>query len=293
MALLAVSVVIPAYNESAAIGPVIEGLREALRGKVSELEILVVDDGSLDGTGQAALSARATVVRHPVNRGYGQSLETGLAAAKHDWVLMIDADGSYPVDEAPKLLEFAPAFDLIIGTRTGVHFWGSKMQAFLRWVYLRIASFIVGESIPDANSGLRLVRRALASQSKGPVRCLGFSHSTTMTLSFLQDGRFVKFLPIAFQPRVGKSKVRPVRDILRTLQLMLMVMIAYNPTKLFVALAAVPAAAALLLLLGWLCAGGDARLVASSVLALAAVVCFTAGCLLEAMRMVRSGQFRG
>ena len=290
---ISISVVIPAYNEGAVVGPVVDGIRRTLSGLVTKFEIIVIDDGSKDGTAQAARGACANVICHPINRGYGQSLETGIAAARHDWILMMDADGSYPVGEAAKLLEFAPNFDLVIGTRTGVYFWGSPMQTFLRWVYLRIASFIVGESIPDANSGMRLVRRVMAAQAKGPVRCLGFSHSTTMTLSFLQDGRFVKFVPIEFSHRVGKSKVRPLRDILRTLQLMLLVMIAYNPTKLFITIACLPATAALALAVGYMLGHGETWIVSSTLLALGALACFATGCLLEALRMVRSGYIRG
>ena len=281
---LSVSAVIPAFNEGRAIAEVVSGVREALGRVAGEAEVLVVDDGSTDDTGEAAGRAGATVLRHPVNRGYGQALRTGVGAARHDWVLMIDADGSYPTSEIDRLFEGAPECDLVIGTRTGVHFWGSPMAAFLRGVYLGIAGFVVGEKVPDANSGLRLVRRGLAAQS-GPVECLGFSYSTTMTLSFLKAGRFVKFIPIEFRARVGQSKVRKVRDILRTLQLMTQILIAYNPLKLFVALCASFAAAAAVMAGVFLCRGGWPWLAAAGLSAMAALECFLAGCLLDAIRM--------
>ena len=280
---------IPAYNEREAVGGVVRALREALAGRVRELEILVVDDGSTDGTAGAARAAEATVLAHPVNKGYGQSLLTGIAAARHDWILMIDGDGSYPASEAVKLLDSAPAFDMVVGARTGAHFWGTGTQAFLRSVYLAIASFIVGEPLPDANSGLRLVRKSMAA-STGPVQCLGYSFTTTMTLSFFQAGRFVRFIPIEFAARTGRSKVKPVRDILRTLQLMTQVMLAFNPLKLFVTLAALPAAAGLLLGFGWLCCGSGATLIAAVLCAVAALHCFIAGCVLDSLRMHRPGK---
>lgn len=281
---LSVSVVIPAFNEGRAVGDVVRGISETLPSLVREWELIVVDDGSTDGTAEAARKAGAVVLSHPVNKGYGQALRTGVNAARHEWILMTDADGSYPVSGIKELLPFAPDFDLIIGMREGAHFWGSPTRIFLRWVYLRMASFTVGEPVPDANSGLRMVRRSLAA-STGPVECLGFSYSTTMTLSFIKTGRFVKFVPVDFSARVGQSKVRPARDILRTLQLMTLVLIAYNPSKLFTTLALFPAAAALAFGIAVACRGGRAGVLGALLCALGALQCFLAGCLLEALRM--------
>jgi glycosyltransferase involved in cell wall biosynthesis len=281
---ISVSAVIPAYNEKGAIADVVAGVRDALKRCAKTVEVIVVDDGSVDGTGESAKAAGATVIRHPVNRGYGQALRTGVNAAKGDWVLMTDADGSYPVTEIDKLFDGAPDFDLVIGARTGVHFWGSAWSALLRWIYLAVAGFIVGESIPDANSGLRLVRRSML-MSMGPVECLGFSYSTTMTLSFLQAGRFVKYVPIEFSARVGRSKVRKTRDMLRTLHLMTEVLIVYNPLKLFV----VMTAAFLLAAFGFFAMAvvglGGVWMVAAIIMIPCALACFLTGCLLDALRM--------
>ncbi len=281
---LSVSAVIPAYNEKGAIADVVAGVRDALKRCAKTVEVIVVDDGSADGTGEAAKAAGATVIRHPVNRGYGQALRTGVNAAKGDFILMTDADGSYPVAEIDKLFDGAPDFDLVIGARTGVHFWGSAWSALLRWIYLAVAGFIVGESIPDANSGLRLVRRSML-MSMGPVECLGFSYSTTMTLSFLQAGRFVKYVPIQFDARVGRSKVRKLRDMLRTLHLMTEVLIVYNPLKLFVVMTAGFAALALLCFALAVLGFGGVWVVASAMMVLGALACFLFGCLLDALRM--------
>lgn len=290
MSPLTVSVVVPAYNEAEAIGPVMADLYGELKKRGLEFEILVVDDGSSDGTAAAVNPAHARVISHPANGGYGRALLTGIEAAKHEWVLMIDADGSYPPSEILKLLDYAPAFDLVIGAREGAHFWGTPTKAFLRWVYLRLASFVVGVRVPDANSGLRLVRKSLVDQ-QALVRCLGYSFTTTMTLSFLMQGRFVKNMPIEFRARSGgHSKVKPFRDILRTLQLMTQVMIIYNPLKLFVTLAALLVLkAAVLCGLGaaW---GAPALILCSAVASACALFAFTAGCILDSMRM--HGQWR-
>jgi polyisoprenyl-phosphate glycosyltransferase len=288
MSALSVSVVVPAYNE--AVGPVIGKLAEALVERVPQFEIIVVDDGSVDGTAEAVKHARARVVRHPANGGYGRALLTGIEAARHDWVLMIDADGSYPPSEILRLLDYAPDFDLVIGAREGAHFWGTPTKAFLRWVYLRLASFVVGARVPDANSGLRLVRKSLVDK-QGLVRCLGYSFTTTMTLSFLMQGRFVKFLPIRFEARAGgHSKVKPVRDILRTLQLMTEVVIIYNPLKPFAILAALLALPALGALAAWAATGAIAWALTASVIAFASLFAFAAGCVLDSLRM--HGQWR-
>jgi len=281
---LSVSAVIPAYNEAGAIAGVVAGVRDALKRCAKTVEVVVVDDGSTDGTGEAARAAGAKVLRHPVNRGYGQALRTGIAAAKGEWVLMTDADGSYPTSEIDKLFDGAPDFDLIVGARTGVHFWGSPWAALLRWIYLAVAGFIVGETVPDANSGLRLVRRSMLL-SMGPVECLGFSYSTTMTLSFLQAGRFVKYVPVDYVARVGRSKVRKVRDMLRTLHLMTEVLIVYNPLKLFIVMTAGFALAAALCFALCAAGGGGVFLLAAAFMILCALLCFLCGCLLDALRM--------
>lgn len=272
-----VSVVVPCFNEELGVGGVIEGLRSAMTGAGlkdgEDFEIIVVDDGSEDASAAAAEKAGARVISHPCNRGYGRSLLTGFSAARFPWVLMIDGDGSYPPEAAAGLLPFAPRFDMIVGARRGVHFWGSPLQAFLRWIYLFLASFAAGEDIPDANSGLRLIRKEAFDNSM-PILCYGYSLSTTMTLSFLNGGRFVKFLPIDYLVRTGSSKVRKVRDIPRTLQIMMQVMIYYNPLKFAVFLA---------LLIGLIsfCAFGPIGLAA-------ALPVFFWGCVLDSIRLNRA-----
>lgn len=285
MKALTISVVVPAYNEAEAIGQVMADLHAELTKRRLEFEILVVDDGSSDDTAKAVDPAHARVISHPTNGGYGRALLTGIEAAKYDWVLMIDADGSYPPAEILKLLEYAPAFDLVIGAREGAHFWGTPTKTFLRWVYLRLASFVVGARVPDANSGLRLVRKSLVDQ-QALVRCLGYSFTTTMTLSFLMQGRFVKYMPIEFRARSGgHSKVKPFRDVLRTLQLMTEVIIIYNPLKLFATVAAWIGALAGVFFVGSFLGGGPIFLLCGMFAALGSFFSFAIGCLLDSIRM--------
>ncbi|MFI5362591.1 MAG: hypothetical protein ACHQ49_11530, partial [Elusimicrobiota bacterium] len=155
--------------------------------------------------------------------------------------------------------------------------WGTPMQAWRRRVYLSLAGFAAGESVPDANSGLRLLRKS-AFQRSMPFLCLGYSFTTTMTLSFIQAGRFVAYAPIRFAERTGRSKVKPVRDILRTLQIMTQMMIYYNPLKL----AATVSAFVLAVALAALVAVGAPL---AAFLAGSALVIFLFGCVIDAIRL--------
>lgn len=280
---LSISVVLPAFNEEEAVAGVVASARAALEAAgARDFEILVVDDGSTDATAERAASAGARVVRHPTNMGYGRALLTGFERSSRDWILMMDADGTYPVEALPALLEHVPAFDMVVGARQGSFFWGNPFRALLRWIYLRMASFVAGFRIPDANSGLRLIRRGALAEAM-PVVCYGYSLSTTMTLSFLQSGLFVKFVPIAYRDRTGRSKVSMPRDILRTLQIMVRVILHYNPLKFAVVLALAPAGAAALFAARFASRGSEADLALAFAGACVALLVFLAGCLLESL----------
>ena len=282
-----VSVVIPAFNEEAGIASVIAGIRGVLERsglrRDEDYEVLVVDDGSADGTALAA-QKDARVVSHPCNLGYGKALMTGFEHARHDWVLTIDGDGSYPPEELPKLLPYAPAFDMVVGARQGSFFWGQPLRACLRWIQLALSSFVAGVKIPDANSGLRLVRKS-SERLHMPVPCYGYSFSTTITLSFIQEDLPVKFVPVEYRERTGSSKVRIVRDTLRTLQRMLEIILFFNPLKFCVVLALFPLGLASLLALRYLLMPHFSDLLAALLCGLASLATFLCGCLLAALRL--------
>ena len=229
------SIVIPAYNEGDCIGRVINSINNYLNEGKVEHEIIVVDDKSSDDTAKAARESGATVISHHVNRGYGAALTTGIKRARYEHVLIIDADETYPVTEIGKLMPYMDDFDMVVGTRRGKHYHGSLVKRLSRIVFYILLTFVTGERIPDANSGLRIFKKSVVMNFEEDF-CSGFSFTTTITLILLSNRYLVKFVPIDYRPRTGKSKVKHLRDTIRTLQIMLQNISYYNPIKAFLPL---------------------------------------------------------
>ena len=239
MAIDQLSLVIPAYNEERAISEIINSSGKVLSSQMDNYEIIVVDDGSTDATFLAALSAGATVIKHPTNLGYGNSLKTGINNAKYDYVAICDADGTYKLEELKKLIPYAAYFDMVVGARTGKVFLGKGIKRIARWCQLLLVRFSTGYPVPDANSGLRIFRKENL-QSYFDGICGGFSFTTSITLAMLSTGRTVKYVPIEYHPRIGKSHIRFVRDTLGSLQIMTHVILKYNPIKAFLSIMVFP-----------------------------------------------------
>lgn len=229
-----VSLVIPAYDEESSIVAVVAQADAVLRTCADHYEIVVVDDGSGDRTGELAARAGARVVTHPYNRGYGNSLKSGISAARYEDVVICDADQSYPLGQLPLLLEDADRYHMIVGARRGKRFHGSLFKRIGRCLQLALVRFTVGSAIPDANSGFRLVKRTLAMRYFDFV-CSGFSFTTSITIALLCEQYCVKFVPIDYLKRTGRSHVRYLRDTARSLQIILQCMLRYNPIKAFLA----------------------------------------------------------
>ena len=248
-----VSIVVPAYNEAQGIELTLGQIMDTLQKMEQPGEIIVVDDGSDDETGNVARAAGAKVVRHPINSGYGRSLITGIEIANYDTVVIVDADGTYPIEQLPELLSFfRTGFDMVVGARQGRHYRGSLMKWILRGVFRFLVEFTCGRSIPDINSGFRIFsrRKALAYL---PSYATGFSFTTTITLLFMLNNHFVGYLPITYKKRYGKSKVRLLRDTLRSLQIVMTAIAQYNPLKLFLLQIALCLSVNVVLIVGSLC----------------------------------------
>ena len=152
-----VSIIIPAYNEKEGIARVIESLR-SLNGHL--WEIIVVDDGSTDGTPEMVKQFEDVIlIQHPLNRGYGAAIKTGIRHAKYNTLVISDADGTYPVNDIPKLIAQLPKSDMVVGAR---HIYGSNIPLSRRpakWMLNKLANYLTGIKIPDLNSGLRVMKK--------------------------------------------------------------------------------------------------------------------------------------
>jgi len=233
-----VSVVLPARNESAPIGGVVMQIRALL----PEAEVIVVDDGSSDSTGEAAAEAGARVICHPYSKGNGAAIKSGARAATGDVIVFMDADGQHdPTDITTLLARLAEGYDMVVGARQP----GSQAsigRGIANRFYNRLATYMTGHKVADLTSGFRAVR---AAKFREFLYLLpnGFSYPTTSTMAFFRAGYSVAYEPIHAAKRVGKSHLRPLHDGLRFLLIIFKIGTLYSPLKLFA-----PAAAGLFLL---------------------------------------------
>jgi glycosyltransferase involved in cell wall biosynthesis len=203
-----VSVVIPAYNEETGVGEVITALRHVLKEHGIRGEILVVDDGSRDATAREAFRAGAEVVRHRSNRGYGAALKTGIALARNNIIVITDADGTYPCEAIPVLVDELLRADMVVGARIGKRVSIPLVRRPAKWLLNRLANYVTASKIPDLNSGLRAFRKEVAAQYF-PILPDKFSFTTTITLAMHCDSYAVTYIPIDYMPRKGRSKIVP------------------------------------------------------------------------------------
>jgi glycosyltransferase involved in cell wall biosynthesis len=229
-----ISVVIPAFNEQGAIHHTVEEIRSILESmNIDGYEIIVVNDGSTDATGEEAREVGAKVVNHPHNVGYGKSLKSGILAAQNDAIVITDADLTYPFDQFPKLYEeYKKGFDMVVGRRTGKHVNPSIFKSPLRRILRFLVEFTAGRKIPDINSGLRIFSKKTIFPYFNHL-CDTFSFTTSLTLAYMMTGLFVSYIDIPYARRHGTTKVRLFRDSLRTLQFILQAITYYNPIKVF------------------------------------------------------------
>jgi glycosyltransferase involved in cell wall biosynthesis len=254
------TIVVPVYNERAAIQSSIERMKRVCEAFSQEIEVIFVDDGSTDGSEKILADQSHNpfqVIRHVNNRGYGASLKSGIVSAKYDIVAITDADDTYPDERIPEFYETMQkrSLDMLVGARTGA-------KAHIPWIRKpaksalnRLANYLSGQKIPDLNSGLRLIKKDAVERF---INILpdSFSFTTTITLAFVTNGLAIEYVPIDYAHRSGSSKIRPVQDTLNFVQLICRTVMYFNPLRVFIPLSMILALCAfLVLLLSWVFSG--------------------------------------
>lgn len=227
------SIVIPAKNEAASIGKVVSAAREAW----PDAEVIVVDDGSGDNTGEVAAEAGASLVTHPESLGNGAAVKAGARVAQGDIIAFMDGDGQHDPKELDGLLQkLDEGYDMAVGARdSGSH--ANVGRLFANGFYNGVASFLTGRRIPDLTSGFRVARARLFKEFLYLLPN-GFSYPTTITMAFLRSGYPVTFEPIKTAKRVGKSHIRPIHDGVRFFVIIFKIATLYSPLKIFLPISA-------------------------------------------------------
>ena len=238
------TVLLPTFNEELAIEPVLDEIVAALAKESINYEILVVDDASTDATADLAeryavdcWQCPIRVIRCPENRGAGSARKVGIRNALGDVVVMLDADGTYPAASIPDLLKYFPAYDQVNGARTSEQGTMPWLRVPAKWFIRKLACYLTGVKIPDLNTGLKAFKRDAMLPWLWVVPN-GFSCVTTMTLAFLTNGYTVKYVPIPYRTRIGKSKFHPIHDTAAYLSTVLRMVLYFRPLKVFLPLSA-------------------------------------------------------
>jgi glycosyltransferase involved in cell wall biosynthesis len=231
-----VSVVLPVYNERGHLLAEIDRIRHALEGSSYSYEIVVVDDGSTDGSGDRLRALDGIrLISFPRNRGSGSARKAGSFAARGRVVVWTDADMTYPNDRIPELVKELEGHDQVVGARTSEQGTAKALRVPAKWAIRMLAQYLAGVKIPDLNSGLRAFRRSVAVQYLHLLPA-GFSCVTTITMAFLANGYSVRYVPIEYRPRAGESKFHWWKDTRRYLLQVVRLVLSYNPLKVFLPL---------------------------------------------------------
>ena len=229
------SIVIPAKDEAASL----PGVLGELKRRHPDAEIVVVDDGSSDDTGEVARANGAVVVRNPYSLGNGAAVKAGVRAAKGRVVVCMDADGQHAPADVARLLELqAQGYDMVVGARTGSRSQASPWRHLANTFYNALASWMTGHRILDLTSGFRAAETARFREFLHLLPN-GFSYPTTITMAFFRAGYRVGYVPIEAARRQGKSHIRPLRDGVRFLLIIFKIATLYSPLKIFLPISAV------------------------------------------------------
>ncbi|MCJ7817066.1 MAG: glycosyltransferase family 2 protein [Candidatus Aenigmarchaeota archaeon] len=227
------SIIIPVFNEEKAIADTINGVKKIQKRLSGESEIIVVNDGSTDRTLKIISKIGGiTAISHDANFGYGKAIKTGTLHSKGKWIIIIDADTTYPIEDILKLTGFIGQYDMVVGARTGKNVRIPLSRRPAKWILNKLANYISSYSIPDLNSGLRVFKREIALKFWGLFPD-GFSFTTTITVATICNGYNVKFIPINYYKRKGKSSIKP-SNFLGFTSLIFKLSLFFRPLKIFI-----------------------------------------------------------
>ena len=233
---MSLSIIVPVYNEEKNIKKTIYKIDSILKkSDLKNYEIIVINDGSTDNTDQTLKQSKISfnLIEHEQNMGYGASIKSGIQKSKYEVIAITDADGTYPIEKIPEMYENFKDYDMVVGSRTGKSVKIPFIRKPAKWFIGKLANYLAGFKIPDINSGLRLFKKEDALRFF-KVLPNGFSFTTTITLAMLTNDMQIKYIPINYMKRKGKSKIRPIRDTLNFIQLIIRTVMYFNPLKIFV-----------------------------------------------------------
>ncbi|KPA09289.1 glycosyl transferase family 2 [Candidatus Magnetomorum sp. HK-1] len=231
------SVLIPAYNEEDSIRSVLIEMNEVLSNSDQEFEIIVINDCSTDETKREVIESgiQVRLIDHKINKGYGAALKTGIRQSAHDWIVITDADGTYPNEMILKIVNTAIEndYDMVVGSRTGPNVNIPLIRKPAKWAINYLANYLTRTKIPDLNSGLRAMKKSLLLKHMN-ILPDGFSLTSTITMAALTNENTVKYIPIDYYHRKGTSKIRPIHDTLNFIQLIIRTAIYFDPLRVFI-----------------------------------------------------------
>ncbi len=212
------TIILPVFNEEKAVAPVIHSIKKEMAGYETKIEILAVDDGSTDSTGEKLREIDGIkVITRENNYGYGAAIKTGIAAANGEKILIMDADSSYPEEQINRMMNLSKDYDMVVGARKSPFIKHFFVRGILRYLFKVSASILMWTWIPDLNSGMRIFDTKIVRAYLDFLPD-GFSASSTLTAIFIRKKHSIFYTSIPYRTRIGISKINLVLDAFRFLR---------------------------------------------------------------------------